>query len=44
MVRRIEWAERSRIDLKDIYDYIARDSKQYAEIQVKNIQNSIVSY
>jgi plasmid stabilization system protein ParE len=35
----IEWTERSLEDLKEIHDYIARDSKNYANLFVceKNI-------
>ncbi len=34
---RIEWTERSLEDLNEIYDYIARDSKSYANLFKKNI-------
>jgi plasmid stabilization system protein ParE len=27
----IRWLEEARDDLKDIYDYISRDSKRYAK-------------
>ncbi len=34
---KINWTEISRDDLKEIYDYIARDSKKYASITVSKI-------
>jgi addiction module RelE/StbE family toxin len=36
---RINWTEQSRKDLKDIYDYISRDSKKYAKHQVVKLQS-----
>ncbi len=33
----IRWLKESRDDLKDIYDYISRDSKRYAKRQVDKI-------
>lgn len=40
MVQKIEWTIRSLKDLSDIYEYIAKDSKRYAQIQVeKNTKN-----
>ncbi len=40
MVRRVIWARRARGDLREIYDYIARDSKRYAQAQVQRIQET----
>jgi len=37
----IEWTERSLEDLKEIHDYIARDSKNYANLFVKRIYDSV---
>ncbi len=34
---RIEWTERSLDDLREIHDYIARDSKSYANLFVKKL-------
>ena len=34
----IVWTDQSVADLKDIFDYISKDSKRYAEIQVKRIK------
>jgi addiction module RelE/StbE family toxin len=41
VVRRIEWAERALKDLREIYDFIAKDSSRYAQIQVANIQDAV---
>ncbi len=41
MVRKIKWTVRALNDLHDIYEFIAKDSKRYAQIQVENIQNSV---
>lgn len=41
MVREIEWSEHSRIDLEEIYEFIDKDSKQYARIQVINIREAV---
>ena len=37
---RIEWNERALNDLNEIYDYIARDSKNYANLFVKKLYES----
>ena len=37
----IEWTERSLDDLKVIHDYIARDSKSYANLIIKKIYNTV---
>lgn len=41
MVRKIKWTVRALNDLHDIYEFIAKDSKRYAQIQIENIQNSV---
>jgi toxin ParE1/3/4 len=35
----IRWLKEARYDLKDIYDYISRDSKRYAKRQVEQLFN-----
>jgi len=37
---RIEWNERALEDLNEIHDYIARDSKNYANLFVKKLYKS----
>lgn len=39
MVQKIEWTKRALADLYDIYEFIAKDSKRYAQIQIEDIQN-----
>lgn len=34
----VKWLIEAKIDLKEIHDYIALDSKKYAKIQVKRIK------
>ncbi|MCB9202661.1 MAG: type II toxin-antitoxin system RelE/ParE family toxin [Flavobacteriales bacterium] len=34
---KINWLESSKHDLKEIYEYIAKDSKKYAKFQVNKI-------
>lgn len=41
MVQKIKWTLRSLNDLNNIYEFIAKDSRQYAQILVENIQNAI---
>jgi toxin ParE1/3/4 len=41
MVQKIKWTIRALNDLHDIYEFIAKDSKRYAQIQVKNIQDAV---
>ena len=36
----IRWTLQAKNDLKDIYDYISKDSKKYAQFQVLKIKNS----
>ncbi len=42
MVPRIKWAKRSVGDLKDIYNFIEKDSPRFAQIQVEKIQKSVL--
>ena len=37
---KINWTNNAKNDLKDIYDYIAKDSKYYANHFVNKIQNA----
>ncbi len=41
MVQKIKWTKRAFADLYSIYEFIARDSKRYAQIQVEDIQNAV---
>jgi toxin ParE1/3/4 len=41
VVLRIIWSRNALADLKSIYDYIARDSKRYAQIQLERIQEGV---
>ncbi len=41
MVQKIAWTARALKDLRDVYDYIAKDSERYAQIQIDNIQNAV---
>lgn len=34
----IKWLKSAKQDLKEIYDYIALDSKRYAQLQIERIQ------
>lgn len=34
---RIKWLKSAQNDLKDIFDYISKDSKRYAKLQVERI-------
>ena len=38
---KIEWTERSLEDLNEIHDYIAWDSKSYANLFIKKIYNTV---
>ena len=38
---RIEWTERSLEDLNEIRDYIARDSKSYANLFAKKLYDAV---
>lgn len=37
----IKWTKRALGDLCEIYEFIARDSPQYAQIQVEKIQKAV---
>lgn len=39
---KIVWTEQSVFDLKDIFDYISKDSKRYAENQIRRIKNKVL--
>jgi len=43
MVRKIKWTLRSLNELHDVYEFIAKDSKRYAQIQIENIQNAVLN-
>ena len=43
MVRKIKWTIRALNDLRDVYGFIAKDSKRYAQVQVEDIQNSALN-
>ncbi|HMZ34770.1 MAG TPA: type II toxin-antitoxin system RelE/ParE family toxin [Chitinophagales bacterium] len=36
---RIKWLKSAKDDLKEIYDYVAFDSKRYARLQVEKIRD-----
>lgn len=37
---KLKWLKSARDDLKDIYEFIAADSKKYASFQIKKIRIS----
>jgi len=41
VVQEIKWTLRALNDLNDIYEFIAKDSVRYAQIQVEKIQSSV---
>jgi toxin ParE1/3/4 len=43
VARQIIWSNRAYEDLESVFEYIARDSKKYARIQVETIVNKIES-
>jgi len=43
VVQKITWTLRALNDLNNIYEFIAKDSKRYAQIQVENIQNAVLN-
>jgi len=43
VVQKIEWTKRALADLYDIYEFIAKDSKRYAQIQIEDIQNAVLN-
>lgn len=44
MVQKIEWTVRALNDLNNIYEFIAKDSRRYAQIEVENIQNAVSNF
>lgn len=42
MVSKIRWTTESLNDLLNIYEFIAKDSSRYAQIQIENIQNAVL--
>lgn len=38
----IKWTIRALNDLREIYEFIARDSHSYAQIQIEKIQNNVL--
>ena len=43
MVQKIKWTIRALNDLHDIYEFIAKDSMRYAQVQVEGIQNAALN-
>jgi addiction module RelE/StbE family toxin len=43
VVRKIKWTIRALNDLHGIYEFIAKDSRRYAQVQVENIQNAALN-
>ena len=43
MVQKIKWTIRALNDLHGIYEFIAKDSRRYAQVQVENIQNAALN-
>ncbi len=43
MHEKIRWSPRAALNLEEIYEYIAKDSKNYANIFITNILTSIKS-
>lgn len=39
---KIVWTEQAVSDLKDIHDYISKDSKRYAENQIRRIKTRTI--
>jgi addiction module RelE/StbE family toxin len=42
VVLEIVWTPKALADLREIHDYIARDSRRYAQIQVERLQDSVL--
>ena len=36
----VKWTEHARDDLREIFEYIAKDSRYYAQLQVERIESS----
>ena len=43
MARRIEWTSSATVDLGEIADYIAKDSRRYAAAMVRRIRDGVRS-
>jgi toxin ParE1/3/4 len=41
VVQEIKWTNRALQDLQEIYEFIARDSLRYAQIQIESIQDVV---
>lgn len=39
----IEWTRRALQDLREIFDFIAKDSRYYAQLQVERIQDDVTN-
>ncbi len=42
MVQEIKWTTHALNDLRDIHEFIAKDSPRYAQIQIENIQRAVI--
>lgn len=38
---KIVWTNQAYLDLKDIFDYISKDSKRYAHLQIKRVRDRV---
>jgi addiction module RelE/StbE family toxin len=43
VARKIKWTIRALNDLHDTYEFIAKDSRQYAQVQVEDIQSAVLN-
>jgi addiction module RelE/StbE family toxin len=43
VVCKIKWTIRALNDLHDTYEFIAKDSRRYAQVQVENVQNAALN-
>ena len=43
MVRKIAWTLRAQSDLKDIHEFISKDSTRYAQIQIEAIFDTVAT-
>ena len=41
MVSKVVWSKKAIEDLKDIYEYISKDSPKYGEMQILKIQETV---
>jgi toxin ParE1/3/4 len=42
VAQKLKWTKRAHADLSGIYEFIARDSKQYAQVQTEDVQNAVL--